>query len=160
MFKLKWILAACCLVAAQVAHAASAQLQGIWQLVSYEVEVQATGQKQPVMGQHPSGYATFMPEGRVFFVFTGEGRQPGKSAEERAKLLDTLIAYTGTYRIEGDQWITHVEAAWNPEWVGTEQRRTFKIEGNRLQVLTPWRIMPNWSAQGMTRSIITMQRVK
>jgi hypothetical protein len=29
---------------------------GIWKLVSYEVEIQATGQKEPVMGEHPTGY--------------------------------------------------------------------------------------------------------
>lgn len=48
----------------------------------------------------------------------------------------------------------------NPEWVGTEQTRSFRIEGNRLQVLTPWRIMPNWADKGMTRSIITFERAK
>lgn len=150
-----WLLAA-----TQVAHADGTQLQGIWKLVSYEVEVQATGQKQPVMGAQPTGYATFTPEGRVFFVFTGEGRKPANTAQERADLLGTLIAYTGTYRVVGDQWITKVEVAWNPEWVGTEQVRRFKIEGDRLQVMTPWRVMPNWPDKGMTRSIITMQRTK
>jgi hypothetical protein len=50
--------------------------------------------------------------------------------------------------------------AWNPEWVGTEQARSFKIEGDRLQVLTPWRIMPNWADKGMSRSIVTFDRVK
>lgn len=53
-----------------------------------------------------------------------------------------------------------VEVAWNPEWLGTEQTRYFKIEGNRLQVLTPWRIMPNWAEKGMTRSIITFEQSK
>lgn len=52
--------------------------------------------------------------------------------------LDTLVAYTGTYRVEGDKWITSVEVAWNPAWVGTEQSQSFKVEGDRLQVLTPW----------------------
>src|SRR5207249_6818262 len=41
-------------------------------------------------------------------------------------LLNTLVAYTGTYRLEGDEWITNVDVAWNPEWVGTEQKRFFK----------------------------------
>ena len=54
----------------------SAKIVGIWKLVSYEVEVQATGQKGPVMGDHPTGYVTFTPEGRVFFVLTGEARKP------------------------------------------------------------------------------------
>ena len=45
-------------------------------------------------------------------------------------------------------------------WIGTEQARQFKIEGDKLQVLTPWRIMPNWADKGETRSIITFERFK
>ncbi len=133
---------------------------GFWKLVSYVVEVQATGQIEPVMGQHPTGYVNFSAEGRVMFILTGEGRKPAKTAEERADLLSTLVAYTGTYRIEGDRWITKVDVAWNPEWVGTEQARNFKIEGERLQVLTPWRVMPNWPEKGMQRSVVTFERSK
>ena len=136
------------------------KVQGTWKLVSYDVEVQATGDKFPPMGKHPSGYVIFTPEARVFFVLTGEGRKPAKTAEEKAELLNSLVAYTGTYRVEGDNWITSVEVAWNPAWVGTEQSRAFKVEGERLQVLTPWRVMPNWADKGMTRSIITFERVK
>ncbi len=133
-------------------------LLGTWALISYEVEAQATGQKGPVMGDKPTGYAAFLPNGRVFFILTGEARKPAKSDKERAELLSTLVSYAGTYRIEGDKWTTKVEVAWNPEWVGTEQTRTFKVEGQRLQVLTPWRLMPNWADKGITRSIVTFER--
>ena len=52
------------------------------------------------------------------------------------------------------------EVTWNPEWVGTEQARSFKIDGDQLQVLTPWRVMPNWVDKGMTRSIVTFEHAK
>jgi hypothetical protein len=133
---------------------------GTWKLISYEVEVQATGQKSPVMGEKPTGYATFTPEGRVFFVLTGEARKTAKTDQERAELLNTLVAYSGTYTVEGEKWITNVEVAWNPEWVGTKQVRDFKLDGERLMVLTPWRVMPNWADKGMTRSIVTFERPK
>ena len=112
------------------------------------------------MGQKPTGFAIFTPEGRAMFIVSGEGRKPAKTVEERADLLSSLVAYTGTYRIEGDKWITKVEVAWNPEWVGTEQTRFFKVEGDRLQVLTTWRVMPNWPEKGMTRSILMLERAK
>ena len=131
---------------------------GTWKLISYEVEVQATGQKGPVMGDKPTGYATFTPEGRIFFVLTGEARKPAKTDHEGAELLNTLVAYTGTYRLEGDKWTTKVDVAWNPEWVGTEQVRSFHVDGERLVVLTPWRVMPNWADKGTTRSIVTFER--
>lgn len=137
-----------------------AVLSGIWKLVSYEIEIQATGQRESVMGKYPTGYVVFTPEGRAFFILTGEGRKPATTTQQRADLLSSLVAYTGLYRIENDQWITSIDVGWNPEWVGTEQKRFFKVEGERLQVLTSWRIMPNWADKGMQRSIITFERVK
>lgn len=162
MFRVKWLIVLFLFVVALQPSFAEdrAQIQGVWKLVTYEVEIQSTGQKEYPMGQKPSGYVMFTAEGRVFLVFTAEGRKPGKTDQERAALFGSLIAYTGTYRLEGDKWITSVEVAWNPEWVGTEQSRSYKIDGDRLQALTPWRIMPNWAEKGMTRSIITFERSK
>ena len=54
-------------------------------------------------------------------ILTGEGRRAAKTDQERADLMDSLVSYTGKYRLEGDTWITKVDVAWNPEWVGTEQ---------------------------------------
>jgi len=160
MARIKWLVVLFLLaILVQPGFAAEAKdVQGLWKLVSYGVEVQKTGEIMYPMGKAPMGYVLFMPEGRVFFMFTADGRKPGKTDAERAKLLDTVIAYTGLYRIEEDKWITKVEVAWNPAWVGTEQKRPFNIEGNRLKVLTPWRVMPNWADKGMTRSIITFEK--
>jgi hypothetical protein len=162
MLNLKWLVALVWfLVGVHPCFAADgATVVGIWKLVAYDIEIQSTGQKEPVFGQSPTGYAVFTPEGRVFFVLTGEGRKPAKSVQDRADLLGSLVAYTGLYRLEGDRWITKVDVAWNPEWVGTEQARSFAVDANRLQVLTPWRIMPNWAGKGMTRSIVTFERAK
>lgn len=162
MCKFKWLVVLVLFVIAAPSGFADdrAQVHGVWKLVAYEIEIQATGQKEPAMGKNPTGYVIFIPEGRVWFILTGEGRKPAKTVEERAELLGSLVAYTGTYRVEGEKWITKVDVAWNPEWVGTEQTRSFKVDGDRLQVLTPWRVMPNWPEKGMTRSIVTFERAK
>ena len=160
MFRLIGFVFAACLFAPASFAGDGEKVVGTWKLVSYEVEVQATGQKGPVMGEKPTGYAVFTQEGRAFFILTGELREPATNDEERAGLLNTLVAYTGTYRVEGDKWITRVEVAWNPEWVGSEQTRFFKLDGDRLKVLSPWRVMPNWPDKGMTRSILSFDRAK
>ena len=71
-----------------------------------------------------------------------------------------LVQFFKIQIVEGDKWTTHVEVAWNPEWVGTAQVRSFTLNGKYLEVLTPWRIMPNWADKGMTRSIITFERAQ
>ena len=138
----------------------SPAVHGAWQLLSYSVEQQSNGDTFAPMGDTPSGYVIFTPEGRLSFMLSAEGRRPGESAEERSALLSSMIAYTGTYRLEGDRWITQVDVAWNPEWVGTEQTRFFTIDGDVLTVHTPWRVMPNWPEKGLTRSIVRFQRCR
>lgn len=162
MFKLKWLAVfALFLIAIQPSFAdEGGKILGIWKLISFEVEIQATGQKEPVMGQKPAGYVIFSPEGRAFFILTGEGRKPAKTIQDRANLLNSLISYTGMYRLEGDKWITRVDVAWSPDFVGTEQARFFKVDGDRLQVLTTWGIHPNWPEKGMQRRILTFERAK
>ena len=76
MSKFKWLAAVVwCLISAQPTFADEREkVIGIWKLVSQEIEIQATGQKEPVMGHSPTGYAIFTAEGRVMFVLTAEGR--------------------------------------------------------------------------------------
>jgi hypothetical protein len=74
--------------------------------------------------------------------------------------LNTLSAYTGTCSIEAETWTTQIEVASNPEWVATKQVRSVKLEGDRIVVLTSWRVMANWADKGMTRSVVTFERSK
>lgn len=149
-----------CLIAQPCVADDSDKVLGTWKLVSYETEVQTTGAKEPAMGQNATGYAIFNADRRVFLMLTGEGRKPAKTAEGRSELFTTLIAYTGTYRIEGDKWTTKVEVSWIPEWVDTDQVRTVTVDSERLQVMSPWRVNPNWPDKGLTRSIVTFNKSK
>ena len=160
MPKLIGFAIAACLFAQPSFAADNGGVVGTWKLVSSEVEVQATGVKGPAMGVNPTGYVAFLPGGRVFFILTAGDRKSAMTDQERAGLLNTLVAYTGTYRVQEDKWTTTVEVAWTPEWVGTEQARTFKIDGDRLEVSTPWRVMPDFANKGMTRSVVTFVRSK
>jgi hypothetical protein len=111
------------------------------------------------MGKNPTGYIIFTPEGRMMGIITGEGRKAPNADQDRARLLDSMSAYTGIYRLEGDKWITKVDVAWHPARVGTEQVRFFKFDGDRLQVISEW--MPGLSgAQQLGRVIITWERAK
>jgi hypothetical protein len=43
-----------------------------------------------------------------------------------------MLSYSGYYRVEGGDFITTVEVSWNEEWNGTEQRRHYRIEDDKL----------------------------
>jgi hypothetical protein len=132
-------------------------LVGLWRLVSFQREYQATGDREFPMGNTPAGYILFLPEGRMAVVITGEGRKAPSSDQDRAGLYNTLVAYTGPYRVDGETWITTVEVSANPAWVATEQTRFFMVEGNRLQEMTAWAARPD---NRMARAVITYERVK
>jgi hypothetical protein len=130
---------------------------GIWRLVSFEVEYQATGQRENPRGKNPTGYIIFTPEGRMMVLITNEGRKAPQTDQDRADLFNAMVAYTGMYRIEGDKWITKVDVHMNPALVGSEQARSFRVDGNRLQEMTAWAARPD---NRMARFIITYERAK
>ncbi|MGE8126459.1 lipocalin-like domain-containing protein [Methylobacterium sp. NPDC080182] len=135
------------------------RIVGTWELVSYKVEDKETSTLVDAMGGTPRGRVIFTKDGWVAFNLEGSARTPATTDAERAALMKTLVAYIGRYRIEGDQWVTSVQTAWAPEWVGTEQRRTIHIDGDCADVTTPWRVMPNWDDGRLSRSIIRFKHI-
>ena len=119
------------------------QIVGLWTLVSVVYEDQETKAKTPIYGEHPKGYQIATPEGRWIAVVTGEGRPVPKTDEERAQALKTMIAYSGRYRVEDGKVVTKVEVAWNESWVGGEQTRFIRFEGDRLFIESPPMPHPN-----------------
>jgi len=134
-----------------------APLVGLWRLRTFQREYQATGEHEWPMGMSPTGYILFLPDGRMVVVITGEGRKAATTDQDRVGLFNTLVAYTGPYRVDGDKWITTVEVSMNPAWVGTEQTREFVISGDRLQETSPWMARPD---NRLARAVIRYQRVK
>ena len=65
MCTVKWfVISVVVLLAVQPSFADDrAKILGIWRLVSYEVETQATGEREPVLGKNPTGNIIFTPEG-------------------------------------------------------------------------------------------------
>jgi hypothetical protein len=159
MTRFKWLVVAPVLLVAMAASFAAERdvLVGNWRLVSFEREYQSAGEREYPMGKAPTGYILFLPEGRMAVLITAEGRKAPATEQDRAGLFNTLVAYTGAYRVEGDKWITTVDVSANPAWVGTDQTRSFRITGTRLQEVTAWAARPD---DRIARAVITYERVK
>lgn len=128
------------------------RIVGTWTLVSVNYEDAATGERTPIYGAHPKGVQIATPHGRWLALMTGEGRSVPKTDAERAQALTSMIAYTGRYRIEGGKVITKVEAAWNQGWVGGEQVRVVRFDGDRLRLESP--LMPHPNLRDRTVRVI------
>jgi len=80
------------------------------------------------------------PEGVWMIILTGaNNRGPAKNLEEKAALLDSMLAYSGKYTIEGNRMTIGVDMSWNEIYSGANQNQTrfFNIEGDKLIIRSP-----------------------
>ena len=150
-----WLL----LVAASPALANDKEkIVGTWKLVSVVYEDQATKERTNIYGARPNGYQIATPEGRWLALVTAEGRKVPQTDEDRAQALKTMISYSGRYRVEDGKVVTKVEVAWNEAWVGGEQTRFIRFEGdNLLHIESPPMPHPNLGGK-VVRVIVTWAR--
>jgi hypothetical protein len=57
--------------------------------------------------------------------------------EQKAEAANGVIAYAGTYEVDGERVLHHVKVAFLPDWVGTTNVRVYEFTGNRLILATP-----------------------
>ena len=107
---------------------------GTYKLMSFDIEIEGVKTIE-YFGKSPQGYIV-LTKSLFISVLSAEGRKAGRTQEEKAALLDTIIAYTGPYRIEGRKFIVDVESSWNQAWSGKTQSRTWVVDGSRLTLVT------------------------
>ena len=115
---------------------------GTWRLLSYEVRSTAGETRYP-WGQDPVGFLIYSDDGYVSVAMMGANRPRFEAKdikkgtdEEKIAAVDTYISYCGRYEVQGDTVIHHVEVCLFPNWVGNDQKRTFKFDGDRLLLST------------------------
>jgi hypothetical protein len=86
------------------------------------------------MGKSQHGYLVITPKVLVL-LYTGDVRRPGTTPEAKVGLYDSMAAYAGPYRVEGDKLIVSVDTSWNEVWAGRDQTRTIEVKGKRLALI-------------------------
>ena len=100
-------------------------LVGLWKVTSVANKLVPTGEIVHPFGEHPSGNQLFTQGGHVMFSMFGERRNvAGRAEVDRAALFNALVAYTGTYKVDGSKVILHFEASANPGSSSSDQRST------------------------------------
>jgi Lipocalin-like domain len=134
-----WVLVlAAVLATITPVYAVDLSVLGAWKLLSFAREDTVSGDNTQPWGENPSGCLIYLPDGHMSAVLTAEGRKVAAPADEKqvAQLYSNMAAYAGTYTVHDDTVVHHVEVAWLPGWVGSDQPRQAKLEGETLTIRT------------------------
>ena len=126
-------------------------LLGTWKLISITAIFPDGNIDREAFGANPIGYITYTTEGKMMVIFSKSQRSllSGNSAspltaaihsvpiEERAEAFSTFNSYAGSYTLDGDKVIHHVEIASIPNRIGKSLTRTFVLNGNQVTLKTP-----------------------
>ena len=117
--------------------AAQEVLEGTWKLVSSTRTNTTTGATTDSFGPNPLGYIMYGKDGRMMVLITRSDRPKHDSTdkmtdEQRSRLFSSMLAYSGTYKFDGETIEHHIDGSWNQVWTGTTQIRNVKKDGDRL----------------------------
>ncbi|MBL0373884.1 lipocalin-like domain-containing protein [Rhizobium sp. KVB221] len=111
-------------------------LLGSWRMITWTYETLETGEVKDALGENPHGIISYSDDGRVMvLVLRADRVTPATlvpTAEEKIRLYDSMFAYAGTYVVEDDRVVHHLDMSWNKTWEGTLQVRFIETDGQKL----------------------------
>lgn len=128
-------------------------LPGWWRIISFHLEFEDSDQRLNLFGVDPLGHVVISDD-RIMSIITSRDR----AGKDDASLFETMMAYSGAYHVEDEvKLVIKVDAAWHPAWVGTEQVRFFRVDGDALSITTAWQTHPKFPGR-TARGVLTTQR--
>ena len=86
-------------------------------MVSWGREFVTTGEKLHALGPDPVGYLTYGADGRVHAIVVSKDRAAPAALppnnDEKLGLFDSMLAYAGTYTLDSEKVVHHVDISWN-----------------------------------------------
>lgn len=109
-------------------------IQGRWKLIAAEdLRADGTVARYP-WGRHPVGSIVVQNGFCYLQIMSSDVPEVRSGDQMKSALLSTYIAYEGPCAIDeaAGSVTLKVEAAWRPDYVGTEQKRFFTFDNGRL----------------------------
>jgi len=134
------------------------QLVGTWKLISAPSKFEG-GDTIEGFGPNPKGRLVLTSDGHFIVIITRADRGPAKNSDEKAALLDSMLAYSGKYTIDGDRIINRVDISHTEIFKGALQVQTrfFSVEGDKL-VLRTGLMASSYRPGQKVESILTWER--
>ena len=144
-------------------NSSTSALVGTWRLLIYEDHPEGSAIEYP-FGKKPVGLLMYDATGNMAIQLmktphpkVASGDDEKIQPQEKIALLDSYVAYFGTYSVDWQKKIVvhKVEADLYDVFVGTVQERPFELTGDRLI------LSPSWVREGKTvTGIRVFERVK
>jgi len=118
-------------------------LGGTWKLAGWR-RIGDDGSVEYPLGTDAQGQLIYTDNGRMAVHIAAADRPPlatgdplGGDTAERAGAYSTYLAYFGTYELDGDSVVHHIDRSLFPNWSGEKQVRPYTIDGDELVLRTP-----------------------
>jgi hypothetical protein len=118
-------------------------LKGTWKLVAWR-RIAADGTISYPLGADARGQLIYTSNGMMAVQIAAAIRPTiptedplGGDPGARASAYSTYLAYFGTYEVDGEQVIHHLDSSLFPNWSGQDQARALGPEGDDLVLRTP-----------------------
>ena len=119
------------------------ELVGTWTMVSITLE--QNGKKTDLFGPNPQGRLIRDADGHVSYMvtradlpkFASSNRAAGTPEENKAVVQGSIFYFGRSSVNETDKTITnHIEVCSFPNWIGTDRKSTYTINGDELDTTT------------------------
>ena len=124
----------------------ASRLIGTWRQLSGTMVEEGSNVSKSNLSAAPNGCVNFCADGRLMLLSTDSARKKPAgevpTPAEAEALYRSMIAYAGSYKVEGNKVTYDLDITWNESWKGTKQVRFWEVSGDRLTVTTPEIVNP------------------
>ncbi len=117
-------------------------ITGTWNLINFELKRNDTISYP--LGENPLGFLIYNDNGHMAVMMSKNDRPPVSTEdithipeEEKSKLADGFIGYSGKYEIFDNEIVHHVEMSFIPNWIGRPLKRFYQFKKGNLILETP-----------------------
>jgi hypothetical protein len=113
------------------------ELYGSWRVVSAKgVVVHADGTRAESESS-PEGVIIFTPEHRMIAFVTRPGRKPAKNDQDKLKLFQSMVVYSGRFSLEPGKYIVNIDWSSTALNQNEPQIRLYSIDRDTLRIEVP-----------------------
>ena len=113
-------------------------LVGTWRMLSWKKKTVSSGETVDAHGPNPVGYLSYGADGRVQAIVVRRDRPAPETLPptdtEKLRLFDSMLAYAGTYTLDDEKVIHHVDVSWNQAFTKTDLIRFYKLASGILTI--------------------------